>query len=356
MADTIVESRTLERLIKLDPAKAAAMPKMVSADSHVQDLPEIYDSLPPELREKLPRVKFGEAPPGGSDPRLRRLDQIEDGVEAEILFPNYSMVLFGLDDVELQQRSFRIYNDWLTDFCRVEPKHLFGVPCISLYDVDEGIGELQRSHAMGMVGAMIWQVPQPDLPFRSDHYEKFWAAAAELGAPVNCHILTGHSYAKDFKKYSKASGIDKIHGAVNMKQADAANTLFDIIFSGALERHPNLKIVLAESEVGWVPFLLQQWDYYFERFRKTHELPIAQRPSELFREHVYCTFLEDFVGTRAFAFWGTDNCMWSNDYPHFNMTFPHSRENVESHLAGLAEDVRLRLVRQTAIDIYGLPL
>jgi predicted TIM-barrel fold metal-dependent hydrolase len=355
MAD-VIESRALDGLIKLDAKKAAAMPKMVSSDSHVQDLIEIYDVLPDGLSEKLPQVKFGDAPPGGSDPRLRRLDQIEDGIEAEILFPNYSMILFGLDDADLQRRCFRIYNDWLADLCKVEPKHLFGAPCISLYDVDDGVRELQRGHAMGMKGAMIWQVPHPDLSFRSDHYERFWAAAAEMGAPINCHILTGHSYAKDFKKYSKVSGVDKIHGAVNLKQVDATNTLFDVIFSGAFERHPNLKLVLAESEVGWIPLLLQQWDYYFERFRKAHDLPISRKPSELFHDHVFCTFLEDFVGTRAFSFWGVDNCMWSNDYPHFNMTFPHSRENVEKHLAGLPEDVRLRLVRQTVIDIYGLPL
>ena len=78
------------------------MPKMVSSDSHVQEPREIYNDLPKEFRAGLPDVKFGDAPPGGSDARLRRLDQIEDGVEAEILFPNYTMTLLGLDDIEPQ--------------------------------------------------------------------------------------------------------------------------------------------------------------------------------------------------------------------------------------------------------------
>ena len=38
------------------------------------------------------------------------------------------------------------------------------------------------------------------------------------------------------------------------------------------------------------------------------------------------------AGTRNFPWWGEKNCMWSNDYPHFNMTFPHSRNVVEHHL------------------------
>ena len=96
--------------------------------------------------------------------------------------------------------------------------------------------------------------------------------------------------------------------------------------------------------------------HYFERFRKKDELPITRRPSELFEEHVFCTFLEDFVGTRAFPFWGERNCMWSNDYPHFNMTFPYSRENVEKHLTGLSKAQRLQLTRDNVIKLYNLKL
>ncbi len=64
----------------------------------------------------------------------------------------------------------------------------------------------------------------------------------------------------------------------------------------------------------------------------------------------------DFVGTRSFSWWGERNCMWSNDYPHFNMSFPNSRENVERHLGGLSEERRLRLVRQNAIELFQLDL
>ena len=48
--------------------------------------------------------------------------------------------------------------------------------------------------------------------------------------------------------------------------------------------------------------------------------------------------------------------MWSNDYPHFNMTFPHSRQVVEYHLNGLSEEKRQRLTRDNAIELFGLEL
>ena len=85
-------------------------------------------------------------------------------------------------------------------------------------------------------------------------------------------------------------------------------------------------------------------------------MPIKRKPSEIFEEHVFGTFLEDYVGTRAFPWWGEKNCMWSNDYPHFNMTFPHSRQVVERHLQGLSEEKRQRLIRDNAIKLFNLEI
>jgi predicted TIM-barrel fold metal-dependent hydrolase len=179
-----------------------------------------------------------------------------------------------------------------------------------------------------------------------------WAALAEAKEPVICHILTGHSYTKGGGPLAK--GYEKIRNSANQKTADSANTLFDFIFSGAFDRYPDLKLLMAESEIGWMPFLLQQWDYYFDRFYKVDDLNVKRRPSEIFEEHVYGTFLEDYVGTRSFPRWGMKNCMWSNDYPHFNMTFPFSRENVEYHLKGLDDAQRKTLTRDNAIKLFKL--
>ena len=338
--------------VELSDTQAAAMPKMISTDAHVMEPDALWQELTPRLREHLPKVPFRNNPPGASNPTLRLRDQDTDGVAAEILFPNYGMALFGIDDIETQQESFKLYNDWIHDFCSADPKRLYGAPLVSVYDIEAGIKEMQRGHSMGLKGAMVWQVPDPRLPFTSEHYEPLWAACAEAGAPVICHILTGHSYIKTGQK----PGLQGLKDAVNAKTNNSANTLFDFIFSGAFDRHPKLRLLLAESEIGWLPFMLQQWDYYFDRFRRDRELPIKRTPSEIFNEHVYGTFLEDYVGTRFFPWWGEKNCMWSNDYPHFNMTFPHSRQVVEYHLSGLSEEKRQRLTRDNAIQLFGLDI
>ena len=119
----------------LTEAQLAAMPKMISTDSHVMEPDELWMQLPPRLSELLPNVPFRNSPPGALKADLRLEDQINDGVAAEILFPNYGMALYVVDDIELQEESFKLYNDWLYDWCSPDRKRLVGVPLISVYDV-----------------------------------------------------------------------------------------------------------------------------------------------------------------------------------------------------------------------------
>ena len=179
----------------LSDAQLATMPKMISTDSHVMEPDELWQELPKRLSEKLPNVPFRNSPPGALDANLRLEDQNNDGVAAEILFPNYGMALYGIDDVELQEEGFKLYNDWLTDWCAPDPKRLVGTPLISVYDPKAAVKELHRSIDKGLRGAVIWQVPDPQLPFsNTEHYDPIFAACAEADQPVICHIQIGRAH------------------------------------------------------------------------------------------------------------------------------------------------------------------
>ena len=45
--------------------------------------------------------------------------------------------------------------------------------------------------------------------------------------------------------------------------------LATLIFSGVLERHPNLQLVLAESGISWLPFFLARADMIGRAARRT---------------------------------------------------------------------------------------
>jgi len=366
---------------------------LISADSHVIELPDLWETrLPRSFCERAPRVYFDElreswmfgspdvpsqavgglfmagqrpeeitkfrkegfsvARPGGWDPVQRLKDMEIDGVSGEVLYPSLGLGLFCVEDGALQEACLRVYNDWIIDYCKGAPERLFGIALISVCDAEHAVSELERCKRAGLRGAMIWQVPHKSLPFSSNHYDRFWAAAQDLDMPVNLHILTGHGPSMHRQTLA---GIERYRRSVNQTE-EIANALFDIIFSAVLERFPRLKVVSVENEIGWIPYWLGQCDKAFERFRSTAPLTIKKRPSEYFQRQVYATFFNDQIGCRLLSWWGLDNCMWSNDYPHQNSTWPRSREVIARDLGSLPAGDRGKLVRLNVARLYDLKL
>ncbi|MDE0214580.1 MAG: amidohydrolase family protein, partial [Deltaproteobacteria bacterium] len=345
---------------------------IISADSHVIEVPDLWEKgLPSSLRDRAPKAYFDEgrdawmfggpdvipqavgglfmagqrpeqveefrragfsvARPGGWDPVERVKDMAIDGVSGEVLYPSLGLGFFCVDDAKLQESLFRTYNDWLIEYCQGAPDRLFGIALISAFDMDHAVAEMERCRKAGMLGTLIWQVPHPDLPFTSDHYERYWAASQDLDMPVHLHILTGFG---DSMHRQTSTGMKRYRIGVEQTR-EIEDALFDIIFSGVLERYPNLKVVSVENEIGWMPFWLGQCDKNFRRHRHAQPLPIDKLPSEYFHRQVYATFFNDHIGGRLLGWWGADNCMWSNDYPHQNSTWPNSRDVIARDLGSL---------------------
>ncbi len=336
--------------------------KLISADSHVLEPVDLWaQRLPATHRSRAPQFpahKLGagfQHHPGGHDPDARLLEMAVDGVAAEVLYPTLALSLFGLDDAVLQQACFRAYNDWLIEYCSVAPGRLVGVAAISVYDIDDAVRELERCRRAGLRGALVWQSPHEKLPFSGRHYDQLWTSAQYHDMPISLHILTGHGNSKELLgMVGTGNNIERYRRAVNLKLMEAAGALFDLIFYGALDRHPNLKVVTVENEIGWMPFLFQQWEYYCAKFRDSNPAPLRQLPTEYLKGQVYGTFFNDRVGARHLDAWGKESAMWSNDFPHPNSTWPNSRATIADHLGHLSPAVLERVVCGNAAKLYAI--
>jgi predicted TIM-barrel fold metal-dependent hydrolase len=304
----------------------------------------------PDEVESFRRAGFSVARPGGWDPFERMKDMVTDGVAAEVLYPSLGLGLFCLEDAGLQEALFRTYNDWVIDYCQKVPDRLFGIALISMFDIDHALAEMERCKKQGIVGTMIWQVPHAKLPFTSDHYERFWAASQDLELPVHLHILTGFG---DSMNRQTTHGIGRCRIGVQQTR-EIEDALFDIIFTGVLERYSRLKVVSVENEIGWMPFWLGQCDKAFKRHRHSEKLTIDKLPSEYFRRQIYATFFNDPVGGKLFSWWGCDNFMWSNDYPHQNSTWPNSRDVIARDMGHLDAAEREKLLYTNVTKLYNL--
>src|SRR5262245_32391775 len=329
---------------------------IVSSDSHVMEPVDLWKKgVPERYREAAPVFplhKIGEGfqkQAGGWDPNARIKEMEVDGISAEVLYPTLGLSLFATADAGLQEACFRAYNDWLIEYCSVDTNRLIGVPAISIYDVDHAVEELERCYKAGLKGALIWQAPHPDLPFHSKHYDKFWAAVEEMKAPVSLHILTGHGY-----QAQNLQGIERYRGSVNLKLLEIVNALFDFMFYGVLDRYPGLKLVSVENESGWIPFMIQQWDYYYHRFRDVNPVPMTRDPSDYMRERVFASFFNDAVTGRNLRWWGENNLMWSNDFPHPNSTWPNSLKVIQRDLGHLSLEAQTKVLATNVCNLYGI--
>ncbi len=124
-----------------------------------------------------------------------------------------------------------------------------------------------------------------------------------------------------------------------------------------LERHPNLKFVLAESGTGWIPFVVQEMDFRYKRlFEKStaQEIPLKDLPSDVFKRQVWATYQADRVGLALVDFFGDGHMMWASDYPHPDSTWPYSEEIVEKETAHLSPESKRKIIRDNAAALYGI--
>ena len=126
-----------------------------------------------------------------------------------------------------------------------------------------------------------------------------------------------------------------------------------MVFSGALERHPGLTLVLAEAGVGWLPYFLSRMDMEWENLRDKIDYAPSVAPSELFRRQVIATFEEEVLAHQYIPHLGADSCMWAADYPHTDSTFPESRRCIEETLGMLPAEDRRKITALNCAKLYG---
>lgn len=367
--------------------------RVISADSHMLEPADLWvERLEKRFRDQAPRVIKNEGKPGisfiapgippfpvaggfgagkkaeelpqhyqggyenfrpsGWDPVERIKDQDLDGVEAEVLYPTLGMPLFALDDADLQRACFRVYNDWLAEFCAYNPKRLHGIALISLEDIQAGIKELERCANQGFKGAMIWGAPPADRPYSSRLYDPFWQAAQESETPVSLHVITGKGKGGSVQELKMDQVCSLYVGLIHEVQ----QSLTSIIFGGVLERFPRLKIVSAENDTGWIPHFMFRVDHAWEKFRYFEKEPLPLKPSEYIRRQLWATFQDDPVGPITYKLFGENNYMWASDFPHQDSTWPESRKVIDRDFASVPQETTRKIVFDNAAKLYRIDL
>ena len=245
----------------------------------------------------------------------------------------------------------------MAEHCRHAPNRLIGIALISLFEIDAAVAELRRCHRMGLRGAMIWGTPPEDMPFDSPRYEPLWSEAEALGCPLSLHIASGGNRTARAKAQSNEPYWRNLDALISLP-SEVQCTMTTLIFSGVMERHPDLTFVSAEYDMGWVPYYLQNVDHLYKRWPPMLGLDLALLPSEYFLRQVRLTFIREPIGLRMVGagLLSADTVMWCDDYPHGASTWPKSREVIDATMAGLALDAKRKIICDNAAGLYGIDL
>jgi predicted TIM-barrel fold metal-dependent hydrolase len=309
-------------------------------------------------RNKIALDRAGVAEVGRPVTPAKRLDDMaRDGVEASVMFP--PIFAMQVAEPELRNATIRAYNDWAADFAKAAPKRFLPAAKLSPVDPVAARDELVRAAGLGYQ-EVNFLVNDVTMEMHLEPWDTFWDAAEDVGMIVSYHV-GGSVQSGTIRSMRSQMPADARRPVFDMGLGNGAQSFFEPFVNlfnfGTLERHPRLRFVLAESGTGWIPFVVQEMDYRFNRVletRRREDVELKEMPSEVFKRQVWATYQADLVGLHLVEFFGEGHMMWASDYPHPDSTWPNSQQIVEKETAHLDPDVKRKILRDNAAALYGL--
>ena len=291
--------------------------------------------------------------PGVAELRLADMDR--DGVYTHVIFGPVTSI--NHPDTALRDACYRVYNDWLADFCSVAPDRLLGVPMLPP-NPESAIEELKRLVAKKCFKQANLQIAVADPPIRDPRWEPMFQLLEDSGTILSFHVTVFASAGAAFDPHKGSPGMTFLHAKSFVVQF--LDPFVDLYAFGILERHPKLKIVIAESGAGWLPWVVEELDYRHWRLWEAKEfwadkggIPLKTKPSDLFKRQIYSTFQQSPVTMRLLEFYG-DNLLWATDYPHPDSIWPNSRKVIAETMGHLPPEVVKKITHDNAAKLYGI--
>ncbi len=354
---------------------------MISADCHANEPSNLWvERIDKKFRDRLPRIEVdangvkwqisegwarsrlldsnlqGEdliRSKAGATPEERLRDDANDGVDAEIIFPNKGLTMWATPDAEFAQAPCRIFNDWAWEAYGPFSDRLAPLAAIATADIDGSIKEIERVAKMGYRGLTL-----PCKPVFGPHdarhpnynlgiYDPMWEVIQAADLPITFHVSTG----RDPRAARKDGGA--VINYVSHSLVPTIEPVAHMCASGVLERFPGLRFAAIESGIGWVAWALEAMDEAYVKHHMWSFPKLKMMPSEYFRAHGYASFQEDKVGLDLAEKYNlTNNFLWANDYPHHEGSWPHSAPSIERQMRDLSEDTRAKILGLNAAKLW----
>jgi len=283
--------------------------------------------------------------------RLQLLDQ--EGMQKALLYPTIGLLWEAeLFDAELSSAYCRAYNRWIADFCRDSGGRLVPIAHLSLGDPAEAARELRRAVEDGCKGAFVCPFTISRVPHGDPAHDAVFAAAQDLDVPLAIHptfepVAFGIHHRYD--NFQWAAWYFDLFAGQGVQHA--FGTLFQF---GVFDRFPKLRVVVLESQAGWIGYFLDRGDAIFNGTTLGATVRLKEKPSYYFKRQCWISADPDERTIASLMpLVGEDKFFWASDYPHPDHPGNYLEE-LQGMIASMPDSGKRAVLGENVAKVYGV--
>jgi predicted TIM-barrel fold metal-dependent hydrolase len=339
-------SRAAQRRLGLDDRRSLSGVGTREAVSVPRNM--LYVNQSGVLRDDA-RAPDGSAP--GADPAFTAQQLLDgNGIDRAVLIGGEVLGLGAMPDPDAAAMIASAYNDWLASAWLDADGRYRGYLVVGPQDPALAAREIRRAaQDERFVGVFL---PLTNILMGQRHYYPIYAAAAEMSLPVAVHPNSGEGIFRTSPSMAGGTPTYYVEWHSGLSQVFQANVI-SLICHGVFERFPDLRVIITEGGLAWVPDVMWRLDKNVKGLRD--EVPWMKRlPSEYLVHHVRFTTQpmpeprrRSHLHTLLEIASAERTLLFSSDYPHWDFDDPRHV------LTSLPAEMRARVKSQNAIETYG---
>jgi predicted TIM-barrel fold metal-dependent hydrolase len=308
-----------------------------------------------------------------ADVRLKEMDR--EGCAAELVYAGDPRAALPLTQIyrnypqEIVAAGGRAYNRWAADVFGggLDRILIAGDPSV-MVTLPDMLAELKWMSEHGFSAAHLpMGTARHDLPPLYDGFwDTYWSACEEYNFPLICHAGYGGEPCEFFSKVEDIKTKMEVEGRTDLLNEIINNAagffsldlrprraMWQMMLGGVFDRHPDLKLIMAEVRGDWMPATLAHLDVVFDRHRT--DVRARKPPSEYWSTNglTSLSFIHKAeVGMRHDI--GMHQIAIGRDYPHAEGTWPNSRDWINDVFQGVPDEELKLMLGENAIRVLGL--
>lgn len=253
------------------------------------------------------RARLGPLHPGIFDPEARLAEMDSLGVDMHVvaIAPPNSFYHIPAD---AGTDFARLQNDALIEWSDADPDRLHVFGTLPLQDVDASLVEFQRILEHPRVRGIQIGTNVAGIDLDDERFEPLWEASEASDSPIWVH--------GDQRQLAGADRLNNYYLQNFIGQPlESTIAMGKIIFSGVLERHPNLRFGWCHGG-GFLPYQIGRWDHGWGCRPEAVQVIDEHPPSSYFSKMYFDTLTHDPMSLRFLVDRvGSDHVVLGSDYP-----------------------------------------